>query len=231
MSGESSSQIVKELAVAVSTQAQVANRYWLTLMTVALFALLPRIAGPEAGTITLPFGLGAVESASLNPILFGLLIVLAVAFAAAHAQQVRAQKLAQRYIDDLQPAPGQLHPRELFDMLRQPSVIRVAPLAQSLRGRFQFYATANECPAHLWWISVVYYGLLKVASIAVYFLLPWWAIVSVAASLHNTTSRAAVIVVPALAASVVLLQVMVADLVYTWQVLKRLAHRSAQQTG
>ena len=174
--GTQSIPIVKELAGAVFTQSQVANRYWIALMAVALFALLPRVGPSQTQTIDLPLGLGAVEPASLHPALFALLVVLIVAFAAAHAQQVRAQKLAQAYIDKMTVVDGELHPRELFDMLRQPSVIRVAPLAQSLRGKYQFFGTAGECPAALWWGSVVYYGVLKLASIGISFLLPGWAL-------------------------------------------------------
>ncbi len=50
-------QVIKEFAKSVSTQAQVANRIWLSLMTVALVALLPREAA-TAGKVNLPFGLG-----------------------------------------------------------------------------------------------------------------------------------------------------------------------------
>lgn len=218
-------RMVKELATAVSTQAQVANRFWIALMTVALFALLPRVSPKETQSINLPLGLGSVEPASLNPFLFAMLVVLIVAFAAAHAQQVRAQKLAQDQIDTMVASDGELHPRELFDMFRQPSVIRVAPLAQSLRGQFQFFSTAKECPALLWWSSVVYYAVLKVASIGIYFLLPGWALWAIGKHLHDSHNLSTALLLPAVVASFALIQVMLADLFYSFRVLKHLSQQ------
>ena len=227
-----STQVVRGLATAVSTQSQVANRFWITLMTVALFALLPRINPAETQTINLPLGLGSVEPASLYPVLFAVLIVLIVAFAAAHAQQVRAQKLAHEHIDKMEVSVDELHPRELFDMLRQPSVVRVAPLAQSLRGKFQFFATAKDCLAVLWWSSVVYYVLLKWASIGIYFLLPGWALWSIGIRLCETKTLSATLWLPASVAAFALAQVMLTDVLYSTRVLKHISRRSSElKTG
>jgi len=201
-------------------------------MTVALFALLPRINPAETQSINLPLGLGSVAPASLYPILFGVLIVLIVAFAAAHAQQVRAQKLAQDHIDRMDASDGELHPRELFDMLRQPSVVRVAPLAQSLRGKFQFFATANECPAVLWWGSVAYYVLLKWASIGIYFVLPGWALWSLGMRLYETKTLSATLWFPAGVAAFALAQVMLTDFLYSFRVLSHLSRKPSKvKTG
>src|ERR1700680_2883174 len=90
--------IVKELADAVSTQAQVTNRSWLGLITVSLFAVLPRVPTRD-GNVPLPFSLGEVSPVWFHGIVFVILIVMAIAFASAHAQQVRAQKLAQSVVD------------------------------------------------------------------------------------------------------------------------------------
>jgi hypothetical protein len=225
--GANTVQIVKELATAVSTQAQVTNRFWLTLMTVAIFALLPRVASTDAQTITLPLGLGSVTSAALNPILFTTLAVLIVAFAAAHSQQVRAQKLAQDYIDTLPVgADDGVHARELFDMLRQPSVTRVAPLAQSLRGKYQFIATKGNCPPLLWWSSLGYYLVLKVASTGIYFLLPGWALWSIGTRVREAQVLwAPIFWIAGVLASFALLQVTVTELLYMGRVAKHLSVR------
>ena len=222
--------VVKELAAAVSIQAQVANRFWIALMTVALFALLPKAGPSETSTINLPLGIGAVESASLNPVLFAMLAIMIVAFAGAHAQQVRAQKLAQDHIDTLAKSNMGLDPRELFDMLRQPSVTRVAPLAQSIRGPFQFSRTARDCPAVLWWASVCWYVLLKLASIAVYFMLPGWALWTVGARLHDVHALSTALWFPAIIAGVALAQVTFTDLAYLVRVAKVISRRSVVGT-
>ena len=169
-------EVIEKLAKAVSTQAEVANRIWLGLVTVAIFGLLPRAPIEKSpGFLDLPFGLGSVEAVSFHLITFLMIVVLAIAFSAAHAQQIRAQTLAQEFINTLpNHATGTLgmHPRELFDLLRLPSLNRVAPLAQLLRGRFQFYRSRTSCPRWLKIVTTLYYIPLKLTSMVVFFGLP-----------------------------------------------------------
>ena len=61
-------------------------------------------------------------------------------------------------------------------MLRTPSLSRVAPLAQLLRGKYQFYSSSEGCPTWLRLLSVGYYASLKFVSYIVFFLLPIWAL-------------------------------------------------------
>ena len=136
-------------------------------MTVVVVAVLPRVSQVDGSRekVPLPLGLGDVDPVWFDALSFALLVILTIAFAAAHAQQTRAQTLAQRRVDSLagdwdanaKGHPGEIHPRELFDMLRLPSVNRVAPLAQSLRGPYQFYATIDGCPGWLRIMSTAYY--------------------------------------------------------------------------
>jgi hypothetical protein len=173
MSDDSNLELAKELASAFSTQAQVANRMWLVLMTVSLFAVLPPV--PKNGNLSLPFGLPEVNAKGFHTIVYFSLVILAIAFASAHAQQMRAQKLAIDLLPESPPIEKQIHPREFFNMLRTPSFNRIAPLAQLLRGKYQYYKTKRDCPTWLRRSTVVYYALLKLTSLAVYFWLPFWA--------------------------------------------------------
>jgi hypothetical protein len=91
----------KTFADAVSTQAQVANRSWFAMMTVALFAVLPREVGP-LNTFNLPFGLGAVPVASFYLFVYPLMVILIIAFSSAHAQQITAQNEAQDFLNRLE---------------------------------------------------------------------------------------------------------------------------------
>ena len=161
--------------MAVSTQAHVSNRIWIGLVTVAVISFLPQAAA--SGEI--PFGLGKVPATSFHLVVFALLIVLTIAFASAHAQQVRAQNLAYHFIDSLPSGfeVAGMHPRELLDMLRVPSVNRVAPLAQSLRLKYQFYKTKEACPTVLVFGTTVWYALLKAVGVIVYFGVPAFALV------------------------------------------------------
>ena len=81
--------IVKELAAAVSTQAQVSNRIWLALMTVVVVAVLPRVSQVDGGRkgVPLPLGLGDVDPVWFDALSFALLVILTIAFAAAHASK------------------------------------------------------------------------------------------------------------------------------------------------
>src|ERR1039457_6832514 len=119
-----------------AAKRMVAAWAWLSLVTVALVAVLPRVPA-HGGNTPLPGKIGGVSPACFHTIAFFILAVLAIFFVAAHAQQIRAQMLAQEVIESLinQDPSDAVHPRELFDMLRTPSLSRVAPLAQLLRGK------------------------------------------------------------------------------------------------
>jgi hypothetical protein len=163
-------ELVKDFANAVSTQADVANRTWLALMSVAIVAMIPHANG-----VTLPFSLGEVPPSWFHGVVFSFLAVLAIAFASAHSQQVRAQTLAHKVIDSLGPILGPdcaIHPRDYFDMQRKPSLIHIASLAQSLRGEHQFFTTAAGIPIWRKKITVVLYGLWKVIGFLIYFVFP-----------------------------------------------------------
>ena len=175
---ETYQKILKEFAAGVSTQAQVTNRFWLGLVTVALVALLPRESAP-AGQVTLPFNLGKADAPTFSVMVFLFLVVLTIAFSSAYAQQFRAQALTQSFIASI-PAKhtdqGGAHLREWFDMFRVPTFNRVAPLPQLARGSFQFYKNAKECPSWLRFLTTGYYLLLKLTAMAVYFALPGYAL-------------------------------------------------------
>jgi hypothetical protein len=119
-------------------------------MTVAFFTVLPRVQ--KDGSLTLPFGFGSADPAVYHITISSILVILAIAFASAHAQRMRAQHLAQIEINSIaisKPMKGYLHLREIFNMLRMPSFNRVAPLPQLLLGKYQFYKTSHDCPAWL----------------------------------------------------------------------------------
>jgi hypothetical protein len=222
-------QTIKDLAEAVSTQARVSNRTWLGLLTVAAFALLPRAPnGSQLHELPLPFGFPPVDAGTYYFTLFVLLVVLTIAFSAAQAQTVRAQALAQSFLDSLtsrSPEVVGMHPRELFDMLRLPSINRVASLAQSLRGRYQFYREEPNCPGYIRLVSTVYYVLLRLTSLVVYYGLP-------AAALwqsHAIMQRAGVHLWPVTAvgllSGITLVEMFVIDVLYSIQVVRIIAVR------
>ena len=214
--------LVKDLADAVSTQAEVANRTWLALITVAIFALIPHVSLKD---ISLPFSLGDVSPSWFQGVVFSLLVVLAIAFASAHSQQVRAQQLAQAVISSLGSTLGpmcDIHPRDYFDMLRKPSLSRIASLAQSLRGKYQFFTTATGLP--VWWLrlTVAFYALWKIIVMAIYFVFPIVALLQAHRNFSGTGLLHACNLFFTWVAVFALGQVMLQDLYYAVTICKHL---------
>jgi hypothetical protein len=180
---------------------------------------------PANGAVALPFSLGDVPLVWFHGIVFSILGVLALAFASAHAQQIRAQKLAHDVIDKITASftpNNNLHPRDYFDMLRTPSLTRVASLSQVLRGKHQFFASAAGLPAWRRRMTAVYYALLKLVSLIIYFLLPLSALylalkhVPVSGTLFWCT------IVGAIVAAGALFEVMALDAFYAAVILRKL---------
>jgi hypothetical protein len=220
-------QTIKDLASAVSTQAQVSNRTWLGLLTVAAFALLPQAPNvPQPHELTLPFGFPPVDAVTYNVTLFLLLVVLAIAFSAAQAQTVRAQMLAQSFLNSLADRSikvAGMDPRELFDMLRLPSINRVASLAQSLRGRYQFYRDERNCPGYLRFASTVYYILLRLTSLVVYYGLPAAALWQAHARIQVAGFYLWLLTAVGLLSGITLLEMFVIDSRYSIRVVQIIA--------
>jgi hypothetical protein len=214
---------VKELAAGVSVQTQVANRVWLALMTVALVAELPH-GTDKSPDLSLPFGLGNVSSTYFYPVAFFILVVLAVAFAAAHAQVIRAGVQAHRTIDSLRKLhSGGVDPREMFDMARTPSLNRVAPLAQLAIDQ------VSSITGQRWWVrglGVLYYLLLKILSVLVYYGLPVLAVTMAYTNAfgHGLSDNVffSFAKVAVCAALLALVHVFVSDIRYSCRVVRRL---------
>jgi hypothetical protein len=230
---------IKQLADAVSMQARVANRIWLATIAASLLVVLPRSTSPgsSATDIALPFQLGDVAPTAFYPVAFAMLSVLVVAFASAHAQQARANDLAQRALDRLATAAGASLPpisiRELFDMFRMPSANRVAPLAQLMRGPYQFHDQAADCPPWLRVASSVYYLTLKLVASGVYYGLPalgiWYAFERTISIDLPGWSLGILATLGAIAA-LSLLTVLVADIVYVWRIAVTILPRKESAT-
>jgi len=154
------------------------NLMWIGAIVAAFVVLLPQVP-PEGGTpatAELPFSLGSGPAPVVYPLAFAILAILIVALAAAHTQHIRADKLAHSVIDTMNRillVDGiELLPRDLFDMLRQPSLTRVAPLAQWVRGRWQFEGETTPCPLWRRVMSIGLYVVLKVVVLLVLFAAP-----------------------------------------------------------
>jgi hypothetical protein len=224
--------MVKDLAEAVSTQAKFANRLWVVLIAMTLLVLLPPpLGGASPATRQLPFALGIVESSAFNVVALAVLGSLIIGFCQAQAQCIRTTILAHRFLDTLAGATtiaGTVHPRDLFDALRTPTLGRAAPLPQLLQGKFQFFPDKPKCPPWRRRCSVIYYVFLKLLAFVVYLVLPavalymaHWAIGNDRASTQAIPSWAIVLArLLEAGAAISLLHLVVEDVRYLWRVVR-----------
>ena len=176
-------EIVANLAEAGSTQAKIANRYWLAL---AVFSVLFILSFGTTSVAKLPFGIGQVEKNNIATIGVILISVFSVAFAAAHAQVIRVTKLAHTVLKELsnQNLFGYGHGvRDIYDSLRTPSIGRVAPLVQLVGGIIFFRDLKSEHNKVRHWQSK-FYLVLKIPTIVVYIGLPLITIVRLCYNLN-----------------------------------------------
>jgi hypothetical protein len=177
-------EIVKQLLKGASTQSTHANRLWLALAITAIVVIVPIGHTPaDAGTRSLPLGLGTIPNNWFSFVASLVLNVITVAFCSAQAQTIRAQRLAHKAIDTLQSqwnSTTGIYLRDLYDASCMPSLSRVAPLAQIARGKYQFYpkpVQPVQCPTWLRKTTAILYLYLKVLAALVYYFLPAMAIV------------------------------------------------------
>ncbi|MBN2707419.1 MAG: hypothetical protein JXR46_00130 [Calditrichaceae bacterium] len=168
---------VKHLADAASIQIKAANKMWLIIVAISLIALFPPTdTNPPAVNVELPFGLATVSNHQFYPILFGLMSVLMVALTSSFAQALRAHFLTIPAVKNIKSNTiAGIHPQDLFDMFRDVSVNRVAPIAQILRGKYQFSDESENCPQWRRVVTAIYYLILKLIAWGVYWILPAYA--------------------------------------------------------
>ena len=174
-SQNNSTQTIKDLAEAASNQIKIGNRIWIGLIILSIFIILPRPNIQGMKTVSLPFDFPDVEFIYFYFVSILLLSVFIIAFCQAHAQSIRALKLAHRAIDKMMDrtlANETIYPRDFFDMLIIHSFSRVAPLPQLLRGKYQFFPESSECPRYLRRLITLYYVILQILSIIVYYCVP-----------------------------------------------------------
>lgn len=225
--GKSDSELVtllRELSEAVSLQAKIANKLWIALITVAVINFLPVTqAASQPKTRTLPFNLGEVDSNVFGSVAYLMLVVIVIAFAAAHAQQIRSQRFVQLEVSDIIDKGVRIygiHPRDLFDLFRMPSLTRVASLPQLLRGKDSSFTRPSSLSPVKKILARTYYVMLKIASLTVYFGLPTLALVAAYLNLGDSGPHRFALTAGGVLALVSLLQVAYFDSKYIVEVIE-----------
>ena len=169
--------ILRQLSAGFSTQVKVATKYWLALAVVSTLIVM---ATPRNGELTLPFFSISVFIGDFYPFVFILLSLLVIGYGSAHSQGIRTRMLIQRYIDSSSEkflSNGDLHLQDVFDSLVVPSINRIAPLAQILQGKNQFY---SRIPTRSTWRSILlggYFAVLRFVGLLAIEIFPAYALI------------------------------------------------------
>ncbi len=117
------------------------------------------------------------------PFALGLISVIMIAYGSANCQWNRTRILIQKIIKfkkerkESYIIPEVLHIHDYFDSMLLPIINRVAPVAQILRGKYQFYPKSKECPCCLICLSLLVYFILKLITFCIVYIFPFIALV------------------------------------------------------
>jgi len=161
-----------QLIQGYSTQTRIASRIWIALSLASIFAIIP-------SKVKMPYGLNDVPASDFYPFGAALISILIVSYGSVHIQGVRVRKLIERTLNGLREhvhLPGNIDPQDALDSIISPSANRLAPIAQFLQGKFQFFPESRECSRFLLSLSIIFYILLKLLNFIVMFGLPGYAL-------------------------------------------------------
>lgn len=212
---------VKDLSELASRSFKVSNRAWLALMAVAVVVLIPR---PEGTAISLPFGFGEVDPAAFYFVTLIILVAVTIAFAATHAQAFRAHRITMAALGtlaaDAVATPLRVHPRDAFDLLVEPTINRVGPLAILVRGRHLMLPVAASAPLWRQRLVLAYYLLLKSVAFVFYFVVPSYALLRAFEAALVVGIFRWVVLAGVAVASLTLLHVMAWEFVHIWRTVR-----------
>ena len=220
---------LKVLIEGCSCYNKLSYSFWIVLAVFSLFALLP--VETSQSKIALPFSLGELSKADFYPLAFLVISLLIICFGSAFCQANRISSLIRRAIDKIKDDyifNDITYLQDIVDSSFYPSLNRVAPLAQSIQGKKQFFPEAYSVSPILKFVSTVYYIVLKIAANLVLFVFPGYALIkSFQESGLNKSIR--FLEIPSfflwifgIFALIILFQLFVYDLFFIIKVFKRL---------
>lgn len=170
-------EVVKTLAGAVSGATRVQNRYWMALIVVSLYVLIPRspLSSAETVKVSLPFGLGDVAHSWFFATSTLILGVLLIVFCAAQVHLVRVLEFTHEILKTRRSAhlaQSKFDERDMLSALLLPSLSRVAPLAQVIKGKHRFFHNKSDCPQWRLILSGALYVIWKGIAVGVWLAVP-----------------------------------------------------------
>lgn len=212
-------ELIENLCTGYSTQSKTANQFWLALIISSVIALTGRIESkgmPTDSLIQLPFTLGGVNAADFYTISIILISVLLIAFDAAMIQAIRARMLIQKGIEQLEPKYIHgIHIQDYVDSRLAPTYNRVAPIAQFLSGKKQFFEPGVKQGALAKRVGVVFYFLLKAITYFLMYGIPLFAVCRCWNTLKQTTEPGQ-LQIPELVLGIVILFAIISTVILLW---------------
>lgn len=163
-----------------SAYAKLAAQFWIPTAVISILTISP-VKLPN-GKNQLPFNLGEVSDNDFYPFTFTVISLLLICFGSTICQAIRTRVLIQRAIKQLKETHifnNCIYLQDLVDGVLYPALNRVAPLAQVLHGKKQFFPEAATASLLSRILTSTYYTMLKmVVTIAIYGLPSYALIVS-----------------------------------------------------
>jgi len=121
---------VRGLADGFSKQSKYSNQLWLASIAAAAVLVFP---SGSNDTVNLPFSLATIPKTTFEPVGFGILFILVMAFCQAYAHAHNAAFFGQRQLDRIERIAPEIMARDIYDILVTASFARVWPLVDLLR--------------------------------------------------------------------------------------------------
>jgi hypothetical protein len=211
-----------------SMYAKIATQFWIAIAFFSILTLSPSKASEEE--IKLPFGLNPIKETDFYPFAFVIIAVLLIGFGSAICQSIRVRQLIQRSTRGLKDSlifQQNIYLQDLVDAILYPALNRVAPLAQVLHGKNQFFPEAFKVSRFWRVISSTYYLLLKLIVTLILYVLPGYALIH--AFFRSNINRSTLWNIPfyvfwvvGLFSLIILFQLLIMDIIYTINALKRI---------
>jgi len=169
-------ELLKQLADGLSIHTRIAARYWLALALVSAVTVIPT---PQKNLLLLPFLSVQAPARDFYAFAFILISLLVIGYGSASCQGIRTRQLAQLFINGCRKEflhPSGLHIQDVFDCIVSPSINRMAPLAQILQGKQQFFAKDQSVPRRPT-ILIGYFTTLRLVGVLAVYVFPGYALV------------------------------------------------------
>jgi len=222
---------LQKLIEGCSTYFKVSISFWIALAFFSIIIIIP--TENDKHLIKLPFNIGEIDKASFYQFTNLVIGILLIAFGSAFCQAIRSRKLIQiaiSKISDKYSFGNDIHIQDIVDSMIYPSLSRVAPLAQSLLGKNQFFSKTDKASLGLRRFSTIYYIILKILSIIVIYLFPGYSLLRsfFEGNLYmwDQTLLPILFWVVNLISTLILVQLFFMDVSYIRGVLKRIIHDS-----